>query len=243
MAINEFQHVRSGERIVIPAQTYNAMLDAAQAHRNRRLNLSPHGPAFDSLFVHVENATGKYLERFDVVGLDGPSETQTLDVFCNRIAFRGVVPKKEHRGKFAVLQQDAAPGMLVRACVVGVTVVKIQCDSNRAVPTCDVEEGVTSHLVSGGSVEVLWSDTPNRTRWSLIRLGGGFSILRGELARACDDGDDTVRVRTEEGDTIEVVVPYPDDLQKCPEGHPCRYYADRDGWSLLDIACPPRKES
>ena len=80
MARNEFQHVRTGEPLQIPAATYNAMLDAAQANRNRRLHLAPHGAGFDSLFVYVVNTTGSTLERFSVLGLDGPSETSPVKV-------------------------------------------------------------------------------------------------------------------------------------------------------------------
>ena len=122
MARNEFQYVRSGEPLQIPAAAYNAMIDAAQGHRNRRINLAPHGAGFDSLFVYVENTTGQSLQRFDVVGLDGPTETQNLDVFCNRIVFKGVVPRAKHKGKFAVLQQDASKNMVVAATLLSETI-------------------------------------------------------------------------------------------------------------------------
>jgi hypothetical protein len=87
MGQNEFQHVRRGEPIVIPATAYNAMLEAAQAHRNRKMTLAPHGSGFDSLFIHVVNETGESLQRFDVLGLDEPLETENIDIFCNRIVF------------------------------------------------------------------------------------------------------------------------------------------------------------
>ena len=182
MARNEFQHVRSGEPLQIPAATYNAMLDAAQAHRNRRINLAPHGAGFDSLFVYVENTTGQTLQRFDVVGLDGPSETQNLDVFCNRIVFKGVVPQKKHKGKFAVIQQDASRNMVVRACVYGVTQAKVKVESSTGDSSqpkyCDIKENETGWLASGGSgAEVLWSDESTQNRWSLIRIGSGKSTL------------------------------------------------------------------
>jgi len=241
MARNEFQHVRSGEPLQIPAATYNAMVDAAQAHRNRRINLAPHGAGFDSLFVYVVNTTGQLLQRFSVVGLDGPSETQNLDVFCSRIVFKGVKPQKKHKGKFAVLQQDAANNMVVRACVYGATIAKVKTDSGSSEPKfCDIKESETGYLVSGGSgAEVLWSDSSSQERWSIIRIGsGGFTIYKGKLASKCSAGASTVKVKPEEGETITVDVPYPNDLKECPEGHLCRYYADGDDWTLLDIACP-----
>ncbi|MDR0390454.1 MAG: hypothetical protein LBH59_00990 [Planctomycetaceae bacterium] len=184
MGKNEFQHVRSGEPIVIPAATYNTMLDAAQAHRNRQINLTPHGNSFDSLFVHVVNETNKTLGRFDVVGLEEPFEKNNIDVFCNRIVFRGVVPQKKHSSKFAVIQQDAAPNMIVRACISGVTIVRIQIQNNfhnenYQMNYCDVKEGETGNLITGGQTEILWHNNSgiNDICWGIIRIGSGHSIM------------------------------------------------------------------
>ncbi len=185
MGANPFRHVRSGEPLVIQATTYNAMVDAAQIVRNRRLNLAPHGAGFESLFVHVVNTTGKELQRFDVVGLDGPLITDDLDAFCERIVFKGVAPKKEHKGKFAVLQEDASRDQCVRACVYGTTVAKVQVktdDSDGDEPPkirfCDIKENETGYLVSdGGGAEVLWSDDSTNNRWAIVRIGSGRSTL------------------------------------------------------------------
>ncbi len=155
----------------------------SQVVRNRRLNLAPHGAGFESLFVHVVNMTGKALGRFDVVGLDGPLETQNLDVFLDRIIFKGVSPKKEHKGKFAILQEDAAADMCVRACVYGTTIAKVKVtaepdgEENPKLRFCDIEEDQTSYLISGGHTEVLWSDDSTNDRWSIIRIGSGRSTL------------------------------------------------------------------
>jgi len=244
--MNDFQHVRSGEPIVIPAATYNAMLDAAQAHRNRRINLSPRGAGFDSLYVYVENATGKFLERFDVVGLDGPSETQNLDAFCNKIAFKGIVPQKKHAQRFAIVQQDAAPGMMVRACVSGVTIGKVKVEKapkDMGGLSCGAVVDTTGYLeLGGGGAAVLWIDAGTGNRWSILRIGSDFTFRKGKLAAKCEDGAETVKVQTENEEEIEVEVPYPDDLHECPKGHPCRYYADGDRWTLLDIACPVKED-
>jgi hypothetical protein len=183
--MSDFQHVRSGEPLVIPAGTYNAMLDAAQAHRNRRMTLAPHGSGFDSLFIHVVNETGKALQRFDVLGLDSPLETQDENVFCHQIVFKGTVPQKKHKGKFAIIQQDAAPNQIVRACIYGATIARIQkspasqsnsqTNGNAEIKFCDIKEDETSTLTSGGNgAEVLWYD---KTQWAIIRIGSGRSTL------------------------------------------------------------------
>ena len=68
------------------------------------------------------------------------------------------------------------PNMVVRACVYGVTQAKIKANDQQ-LTCCDIEEGVTDHLVSGGNTEVLWSDETATIRWGLIRIGGGRSVL------------------------------------------------------------------
>jgi hypothetical protein len=146
------------------------------------MTLAPHGSGFDSLFVHVVNTTGQSLQRFDVLGLDEPLETKNIDVFCNQIVFNGVTPQKKHQGKFAIIQQDAAPNMIVRACVYGVTIARIKVTSdsgneNSELRYCDVKEGETGYLTSGGQTEVLWSDSSSQNRWAIIRIGSGRSTL------------------------------------------------------------------
>ena len=206
-----FQHVQSGDPLVISATEYNAMLDAGKAARNRPINHGTHGNGLDSLYVFIANATGRRLQKFDVVGLDEALHKADLNEFCHRPAFKGVVPNKEkHAGRFGILQADCEPRQLVRVCVSGITIARIRAqeESNgKEIFSCDITDGETQFLSQGGHQEVLWSDSVSIT-----------------------PGDDH--------ETITAAVPYPDDLKECPAGHPCRYYADGDGWTLLDLACP-----
>jgi hypothetical protein len=195
MSRTPFQHVAAGESIQIPATEYNAMLDAAKAHRNRNVNLAPQGDGFGTLFVHVENATEQELQRFNIVGLDGPSvfDSQKPDDFCNRIIFKGVIPTNAHKGRFAVLQQDAAPNQIVRACVHGVTVAKVKTENK--VEYCDIESEETEFLVTAASgVEVLWNDTSTEDNWAIIRIGGGGSggqsAIYGIIMQAIEQPED-----------------------------------------------------
>lgn len=173
MGKNEFRRVSSGEPLIIPAQTYNAMLDAAEAHRNRKITLSPQNRGFDSLFVHVANDTNRELYKFDVVGLDSPMPTGDT----GNIIFSGVIPKKKHKGKFAILQSDASPGEVVRACVHGVTFARLKHDGEKEPTSCDIIEGDTQFLKSNGNTEVLWSEADANPRWAIIRIGGGGMSL------------------------------------------------------------------
>jgi hypothetical protein len=79
--------------------------------------------------------------------------------------------------------------------------------------------------------------------WILLDFAPHGTILKGKLASGCSEGGSTVSITPEDGgETITADVPYPDDLQDCSAGHPCRYYADGDGWTLLDLACPKDDE-
>jgi hypothetical protein len=167
--MSHFQHVRSGEPLVIPATAYNAMLDAAQGHLNRRINLNPHSGSFDSLYVHIVNETGQFLPRFSVIGLDEPLNTADENAFYQPIIFKGVVPQDEHQNKFAVIQQDAVPDMTVRACLNGITAVKILSPLS-ADEQCGIVPGRTEGVGTGDVAQVLWTDSQ---QWAIIRLGGG----------------------------------------------------------------------
>jgi hypothetical protein len=72
--------------------------------------------------------------------------------------------------------------MVVRACIYGVTIARIKMNSdsengNSELKYCDVEEGQTNYLVSGGHTEVLWSDSETENHWAIIRIGSGRSPL------------------------------------------------------------------
>jgi hypothetical protein len=235
---NSFRHVRRGEPISLAAEAYNAMLDAAQANRSRSVRVIPSDGGRGSLFFHVANMTGKPLRCFDAAGLDGPLSPDGTGSdssnFYNGLLFRGIVPREEHRGKFAVIQQDAEPGDIVRACLYGVTPVRIRLKDGEEPAGCDIEPGQTDYLVPGGGAELLWHDR----EWGIIRLGGaGNAVHDGVLADACAAGAETVRIQTLQGGTIEAAVPYPKDVQASSKGHPCRYYRNGSGWVVLDMAC------
>ncbi|MGL6195838.1 MAG: hypothetical protein ACRC2T_13560 [Thermoguttaceae bacterium] len=186
---NEFKHVRQGDPLVIPASTYNAMLDAAQAVRNRNIMLSPPSRGFDSLYIHISNDTGIDLYKFDVVGLAEPMETGD----DGTIIFSGVIPQKAHRGKFAILQADAPADAIVRACVHGVTFARLYHEGTKEPTNCDIIDGNTSWLKSRGTTEVLWSQPDTAERWAVIRIGGGSgggTIFTGKVTEDIKAGLD-----------------------------------------------------
>jgi hypothetical protein len=176
-----FRKVKSGDPLVIPAVAYNAMLDAAIANMRSQNRPSPiRGD--QGVHVLVRNESGYPLEQFEVLGIDGPvfHPRNQPDAFQQTPVLRGVVPNKDHKGKFVVLQEAAAPGSVVRACLSGLTVARVYVEDNNQPKACDVEEGYTYDLTGGGSggASILWIENGTGAKWALIRIGyGDTSIL------------------------------------------------------------------
>jgi len=110
--------VRTGERLRIPASTYNAFIDAAQAYRNQQGTLARTGRdvAPDGTIL-VRNDTGVDQSQFAVLGLNGPLfDPTSLQAFKNhpRIV-KSIAPATgTHDNKFVVLAQPIAAGKMGR---------------------------------------------------------------------------------------------------------------------------------
>jgi hypothetical protein len=244
MTSNIYRHVRTGEQIKISAAAYNAMLDAAQRTSNRPVHPSATAQNRDALFVHVVNDTDKFLSCYSVVGLGEPVAVPGDDNFNGSIVFRGVVPTADHEGKFAVIQQGAEVGDVVRACLNGLTFAYIKGEQNNQDVTeqnfCNVCADDTDYLVfSNSGAQVIWYKKESRV--GVIRIGGGggdgSSILTGIISNTNNAGATTIMVQTTDKEEIEVKVPYPSDFNGSKSGQSCRYYKDGNDWILLDLPC------
>jgi hypothetical protein len=131
--------------------------------------------------VLVRNESGADRERFDVLGIEGPiiERVDNEEEFKQRVALRGVVPSSPHLGKFAILLDPAKDQAIVRACVDGVSVVRVRMN-DEAHQFADVELGQASQLGSadGGTARLLWvepvEDRQNpEIAWTIARIGGG----------------------------------------------------------------------
>lgn len=191
MATNPFAHVSEGEPLQISAAAWNKLMGIIGKEAKRAANLSQVNRGFDSLYVKVVNKTGKNLAPFDVVGLDGVMSTRNRDDFCNEIVFDGVVPTKDHKNRFAIIQKDAVPNEVVRAVLSGVTVARVKFKNADDEPkTCKSLAGQTGWLSpDGGGAEILWAGNFGENsveKWAIIRIEGNdtegtvFPVLLSE---------------------------------------------------------------
>lgn len=183
-----FKKVQRGDPLRIPAETFNTFIDAAKDFRSRTQNLARRGQpdVLQSGIILVKNGTANDLGRFHVLGIERPIFTpaDSLFSFQDQIAVIGVTPNEDHHlGRFLVLQEPLRAGMIGRACVSGVTPVRLNV-LDEAHEWADIEDGETDSLKTdtAGSAFILWKEPPTGgyggygygyyggLRWALVRL-------------------------------------------------------------------------
>lgn len=169
--------VKSGDALVIPAQTFNTFIDAARDFRARQQeNAQTAQPGFRSSgIILVKNASGYDQNRFAILGIDSPviTPTDNEDEFKNKIVFSGVTPTDaDHIGKFVILAEPLADGEIGRAFAHGVCPVKVNVE-DEAHAYADIEDAQTQYLLSGtsGAAQILWAESGTGEVWAVVRLG------------------------------------------------------------------------
>ena len=203
---NKFAKVRSGERRILPADVWNAMLDTIDYVQGLRESGGAMARAGASpVCVDAgQNNTGSDLLRFAVVGIDSPvfGPDENADEFQSLPSLNGVTPELgSHLGNFAVLVEPVAVGDVGLAVVTGVVPVKVYMSSTASWPLtgqswydyADIDDGQSGHLIARpyGGVRILWvADTSGGEQWALVRIGNpsGIAALHGTLSAALKQG-------------------------------------------------------
>lgn len=180
------RHVKRGDPLRIPANDYNAMIDAARAHRNDQVV----GRVFDGRIgepdiVLVRNETGSDIGQFDVLAISGvvfdPSDPEALHQFKIQFVLSGSVPSTSRKGQFVIASEPIPAGKIGRAYASGVCPVLVNSDGNSK--SADVADGQTGYLQGGsGAAQILWRDNGTGAQWAVVRFGGGSGSGEGFLA-------------------------------------------------------------
>jgi len=174
--MDNLRKVQSGQKLEIPAATFNSFVDAArdfqQRQRDKRSKPEPYFP--DSGIILVANNSGADRDRFNVLGVAGPiiSPEANLIEFKRRPTFRGVKPTAAHKCRFVVLLEPVKAGKIARAVIAGVTVVRLRIDDPLDM-CCDVEPKECDYLQTclDGSAQILWKEKNSGVCWAIVRLG------------------------------------------------------------------------
>jgi hypothetical protein len=172
--------VQSGQKLQIPAQAYNAFIDAAVDYRRRTAHIGQKAEPTtrQTSIVLVRNDSGSNQNRLAVLGIDAPIiDPATNDnEFKNRVALSCVTPAVDtHGGKFVILAEPIAAGKIGQAYAAGVCPVQIDVEEDREYTSVDIADGETTSLAASdtGSATILWREGGTGVQWAVVRLGGG----------------------------------------------------------------------
>ncbi len=175
---DNFRKVRAGQKLKIPAEVWNTLLEVAEKEKNQRHSIQ----AEDSLLprqsgiIKVRNQTGGPLNQFSIVQLDVPiiQPANNLNEFKRQVTFTGLIPSAGVGSRFAVLLQPLNPNKIGLAVAAGVVAARLDVSSPLyacAEPTI----GSTASLrcVPHGPATILWTENSGATRWAIVRLEEG----------------------------------------------------------------------
>ncbi|HAT10332.1 MAG TPA: hypothetical protein DCS97_07010 [Planctomycetes bacterium] len=169
------QPVSPGQKLTISAGDYNAMLDAARAHRSQRGAFGAReqeSGVSDS--VLIRNSSGENRDRLDILAIGDPLilPSENLNAWRGRVALDGITPL-ESTGRIAVLQEPIADGAIGRAVICGVTPVSLDV-IDETDTRAEMEDGIYATLRTGaqGSARIVWKEPGTGTKWGLVTLDG-----------------------------------------------------------------------
>jgi hypothetical protein len=185
--------VSTGDPLVIPANTYNAFIDAAADYQQRikprqKLEQSMQSansrmPAHGSGVVWVRNDSPIDCWRYFVLGLDGPiHEPQTIidteGSFVDQVIFSGVFPDIQAHGLtdlHAIMLEPILAGGIGRAMIQGICQVRLVV-TDESHQFAQATAGFPAFMMSSatGSTQILWRqpDVPlEEPCWAIVRMG------------------------------------------------------------------------
>jgi hypothetical protein len=173
--------VRSGQRLSISAEAFNAFIDAAEAQRSTSIGQAVDDPAAGRTagIVTVRNDSGADQDRFAVLGINAPLilPAENSAAFQERVALSLVPPDAEqHADRLCILQEPIAVGALGRGLILGVTPVRLQVtseDDRAATATTDEPSVLTTG--SDGGARILWKEPGTGQKWGLVQIPAGGS--------------------------------------------------------------------
>lgn len=196
----DLKKVSSGEKLKIPASTYNVFIDTAQDYlkrQNKQMG-GESGTPLQSKFVLVKNTTGSAVGRFGVLGISNSELSVSANYFKQNIILTGVAPSSTSHssGRFVVLHEPIAASGVGRAYINGHCQVQINVtDANHTF--CDVKNGDSTMLQSAesGPAVIIWKESGTGTKWAIIRFGGSgggdtSSQVWAEIMHEPDDQSD-----------------------------------------------------
>lgn len=189
------QLVSPNDPFEVQAATHNAFVQAARY-------VFDQGPGFRAVSANrlepetiwVRNDSGADRSRFEVLTLGDPLVLPTTNLtqfLSGAIAFKGELAGAPGSGRWVILDQPLAGGVIGRAYATGVCPVRLTVlDTDHTF--ADVVAGEPQlRSAKAGAAEILWKETgTGADKWAIVRFGGARPALWGKLNEAADAWED-----------------------------------------------------
>ena len=175
-------YVSRGQKIQIPAEDYNAFVDAARGARKRHRNVPIVPPRIidQTSTIWVHNNTGADIPFGGIIrigdSVPDPTDTNELGDFQARIYVSGLIPNSSD-SPWCVALEPIPKTMTGRALAAGVAQVKIDmndADHEYAKSVNGDVEKLESAEPSGASdsisAEIIYTSTSSGVGWGLVRF-------------------------------------------------------------------------
>jgi len=181
--MTEIKKVNPGDALQIPADAYNAFVDAADRLGVAKTHFGRENK-FDRVrsagVVEVKNNSGKNVARLGVLGISEPIilPSQDLDTYRNKLRIEGVTPLASHVPvDFVVLLDPIEDGEIGFGVVAGATVAKVDV-TTESHEFCTVEVGKTDSLASHSDdgARILWKESGTGVKECIIRFQSSHHI-------------------------------------------------------------------
>lgn len=178
--------VRPGDRMEgIPAQVWNAMIDAAKIAKQQSETAAGLGAAGGRLLVL--NTTGATIDRFAAVAIsdlvyDPTSSTQAKEAFDDELVLKITTAAISYYPNCAITLEPIAANEVGWAAVDGIVSAQVDIVSS-ADRFADVVDGQTYlRSQTGGLWEIVAKPSGTGTKWCKVRRGSGLPTRLGKTA-------------------------------------------------------------
>lgn len=192
--MSQFPYITPGDPPPRSARTWNAVMDAARVNQATPMaqGFPPQVLDFDTSIVLVKNNSGADVNRFGILGIDGPiiTKTDNEQEFKRQVAVKGIAPAAgTHEGLFVVTLEPIKSGKIGRSVIDGV----IQCQVDLKSTSdgfAEILNGDSAKLVSvsGGSARILYSgESGTGVKDCVVRLCDPSRLATVEIITLAND--------------------------------------------------------
>lgn len=173
---DSLKKVQAGQRLEIPAEAYNAFVDAVRDDRARRHSIEQEAGVEirQTGIVKIRNQTGVAQDRYHVLALHDPivQPADNLAEFKNRVSFAGHTPAEPRRSeRFAILLEPLPLNGIGRGILAGVSPVRLEV-VRESDQYAELIAGATDKLrtTPTGLTRILWKESGLGLKWGVVRL-------------------------------------------------------------------------